>query len=186
MPTQSELFQSNLDLVPKICSRWNYDTPTMGDDDRRSMAKIELWESASRYDGARPFRSYAAVRIANALRNAMRDDARSRRISNQSVSFDFLSELADDGTLTDDEYQSAITDQSTSADDELSDHDDLQTVRAAVDALPPAQAAVIKRRYLGDELEKLADIGADQGVSRERIRQIETEALGKLRKRLVR
>jgi len=182
--TPAELFESNLDLVPKIVSRWNYDTPTLGDDDRRSIARIELWNASNRYGGSRPFRGYAAVRIANALRNAMRDDGRSRRVENESVSLDQLADN-DSDVMTGNDYCDAITDSSDLAEDALSHHDELRTVKAACDALQPAQRAVIERRYLGDEQELLSDIGKSRGVSRERIRQIESDALVTLRKRLV-
>jgi DNA-directed RNA polymerase sigma subunit (sigma70/sigma32) len=52
-----------------------------------------------------------------------------------------------------------------------------------VDKLDPRSADVIRRRYgLHDGRQaKLADIGAVHGISAERVRQIEREALARLR-----
>lgn len=59
-----------------------------------------------------------------------------------------------------------------------------EAVRAAVDALPPKLATVIRKRFGfdGDPM-RLHDIGVQMGLSRERIRQLECEALVMLRKR---
>ncbi len=61
-----------------------------------------------------------------------------------------------------------------------------ELLRYALRVLTPRERAVIYRRYLmpEDECETLECIGATMGVSRERIRQIESAALGKMRQRL--
>lgn len=56
----------------------------------------------------------------------------------------------------------------------------------AVRKLLPKEKIIARRRLLSDEPETLEAIGEDMGVSRERIRQIETEVREKLRKRLSR
>lgn len=49
--------------------------------------------------------------------------------------------------------------------------------------LTPREQDVIRRRFFGKD-ETLAEIGADMGLSRERVRQVEAIALGKLKKML--
>jgi len=54
-------------------------------------------------------------------------------------------------------------------------------LEAALETLSPREREIIRSRFLGDEKTTLADIGADYGVTKERIRQIEGRALAKLR-----
>jgi RNA polymerase primary sigma factor len=64
-------------------------------------------------------------------------------------------------------------------------HDvDLTRLRVAMRGLKPIEAAVLSKRFgMGDRDERtLADIGEEHGLSRERIRQIEQQALARLRK----
>ena len=59
-------------------------------------------------------------------------------------------------------------------------------VNEAVDSLSPKESAVVAARYgLGGMMpETLASVGGRIGVTRERVRQLEVRALGKLRRRL--
>ena len=54
-------------------------------------------------------------------------------------------------------------------------------VQEALQRLTPRERAVVERRYLADDQPSLADLGREQGLSRERMRQIEARALQKLR-----
>ena len=65
----------------------------------------------------------------------------------------------------------------------VADASDRSGLFSLVDQLDPRSADVIRRRYgLHDGRQaKLADIGAVHGISAERVRQIEREALGRLR-----
>lgn len=67
-------------------------------------------------------------------------------------------------------------------DEELLDHDVLSTVLELLDSLDVREATVLKMRFgLGDQqAHTLKEIGTELGLTRERVRQIETEALAKL------
>ena len=56
------------------------------------------------------------------------------------------------------------------------------TLRAAVDGLPGREASVLRLRYglAGDEPRSLEEIGRTLGITRERVRQIESQALQRL------
>ncbi|MFK7737147.1 MAG: RNA polymerase sigma factor RpoD/SigA [Pirellulaceae bacterium] len=67
-------------------------------------------------------------------------------------------------------------------DEELLDHDVLSTVLELLENLDTREATVLRMRFgLGDsESHTLKEIGSELGLTRERVRQIETEALSKL------
>ncbi len=67
-------------------------------------------------------------------------------------------------------------------DEELLDHDVLSTVLELLEHLDTREATVLRMRFgLGDtQSHTLKEIGTELGLTRERVRQIETEALAKL------
>lgn len=71
---------------------------------------------------------------------------------------------------------------SKTPDTEMVETDDLQTVMELLDKMDPREAAVLRMRFgLDDEEPKtLKEIGERLGLTRERVRQIENEALAKL------
>ncbi len=66
--------------------------------------------------------------------------------------------------------------------DELVDHDNLKHILTQLDTMDPREATVLRMRFgLHDnEPRTLKEIGETLGLTRERVRQIETEALAKL------
>jgi RNA polymerase primary sigma factor len=69
-----------------------------------------------------------------------------------------------------------------SPDEELVDSDSLVHVLGMLEDMDPREATVLRMRFGLDDNEPrtLKEIGESLGLTRERVRQIETEALGKL------
>jgi RNA polymerase sigma factor (sigma-70 family) len=66
--------------------------------------------------------------------------------------------------------------------DRLDGATDKARLEEALKSLSKRELEILRLRTMSDEPEKLIDLGKEYGVSRERIRQIESKALGKLRK----
>ncbi|MEX2357868.1 MAG: sigma-70 family RNA polymerase sigma factor, partial [Pirellulaceae bacterium] len=66
--------------------------------------------------------------------------------------------------------------------DELVEHDDLKHVREMLHTMDPRESNVLRMRFglEGEDPHTLKEIGEKLGLTRERVRQIETEALNRL------
>ena len=58
---------------------------------------------------------------------------------------------------------------------------DLEPLGEGLDSLDARSRAILQRRFLAEEKATLQDLAAEDGVSAERVRQIEANALKKLR-----
>ena len=96
-------------------------------------------------------------------------------------------------TPTDDEGDSVlydfIEDQETPSPDNVAAHNLLQEHLVTIfDDLPPREVRILQLRYglLDGKVYTLEEVGRKMGVTRERVRQIESQALGRLRNPLLR
>ncbi|MBM3485489.1 MAG: RNA polymerase factor sigma-32 [Alphaproteobacteria bacterium] len=88
-----------------------------------------------------------------------------------------------------DELQDFLADSRPTPEADVMERRDRRTfsmhLQSALQRLTPRERQIITRRFLNDDRRTtLADIGEDYGVTKERIRQIESKALGKLRQYL--
>ncbi len=84
-----------------------------------------------------------------------------------------------------DELQDFLVDEDPTPEENVTRSRDHRTqskwLRQALGELTPREREVISRRFLTEDRTTLADIGRTYGVTKERIRQIESKALAKLR-----
>lgn len=85
----------------------------------------------------------------------------------------------------DTERQEMIPDDRALPDETAEDQIDLQKRRAwlgeAMESLTDRERVIIDQRFFGEDRVTLSQLGVDLGLSKERVRQIEKQAIGKLR-----
>lgn len=88
------------------------------------------------------------------------------------------------------EAQDFLADEGPSPEDVVRERHDRTVLdgwlREAIGELSPREQQIVRRRFLEENRDTLAEIGESFGVTKERIRQIEGKALGKLRQILSR
>ena len=84
-----------------------------------------------------------------------------------------------------DEWQSLLPSQSPNPEDVVMGMKDAETrsewLNHALDTLPEREQMIINKRHLGDEVVTLDSLGKELGISKERVRQLEERAIGRLK-----
>jgi RNA polymerase sigma factor (sigma-70 family) len=143
-------------------------------EDLEAVATIAVWEATKhhRADGPAKFGTYVTRAIENELIKVVSHWSRRRRkASLMSLSAGPDGEVAVDLESPD-----------PNALERASAADWRAQVRAAVDKLKTRQRRIITLRYWQDQLQ--AEVGEDLGVTRQRVQQLEAEALNALRPKL--
>ncbi len=162
-------------FVYKIVRRYT-PTPSVGFDDLVQCAFFGVREAALNFDG-RPFLTLLTWCIQRACRTALGLRGGRRQVDAcASLDAPLTEETGD--TLGD-----LIPDDSLPEHGEAIELEELRrAVREAVDALPAREGRIIRGHWFDGKL--LDDLAESEGVSRERVRQLEQIAFGRLRKAL--
>jgi RNA polymerase sigma-32 factor len=123
-------------------------------------------------------------RLASAL-GVTRDEleAIESRITRRDMSLDDAAYVDTEETRGDRLADERPGPESTFADEELQ-HRAHDAIAEALATLDPRERDILNRRYLSAKPATLKEIGAQFGISRERVRQLEARAMAKLRERL--
>jgi RNA polymerase sigma factor for flagellar operon FliA len=163
----------------------------MGRDDIESAALIGLINAVDRYDPTRgiPFEGYAGLRIRGAILDELRrldDHTRGQRQRAREVVDDTAPEIGAYATTLSLDMLLETGDRDWAADDETTEQDALQDLRARVESalgcLPPRQREVLAR-YYGDSL-TLRESAVRMGISEARACQLHGRAIHNLRREL--
>jgi RNA polymerase sigma-32 factor len=145
---------------------------------RKMKAKLGVYE-----DGDIPIEQ--AQKIAKRL-SVTTDEVidMNRRLSRSDASLNQL--VAEDGDL---QRQDLLVDESPNQEQRLGDHQDrvlgLKLLNEAMTTLTERERRIIQERRLAENPRTLEEIGAEYGISRERVRQIENRAFAKLQAAVV-
>jgi RNA polymerase sigma-32 factor len=148
---------------------------------RRVKAKIE---AENGIDGRDPNASEIRAEIAKELGVPLRDvDMMEARLSSADFSLN-ANQTGEDGR----EWVEALEDEAPRAEERVARNSDLDRARSwlaeAFEALTPRERMIIAARKLADEPETLESLGVKLKLSKERVRQLEAQALRKMRQRL--
>ncbi len=167
--TKNQIVRANLRLVVSIAKR--HMTPAENFFELVSDGNVSLMRAAEKFDFARgnKFSTYASWAIIKNFARTIPDEHRRRN-----------------------RFRTSLSDMFTSTEDDRSDpfeQESVQLLREAqirriLDRLDPREQTIIVRRFgLQHDTEPLTlkQLGAELGVTKERVRQIEARALGKLR-----
>lgn len=147
---------------------------------RRVRAKIEREEGGAYGIEGDALRSRIAEEVGVPLRDVEMMEA---RLSGSDFSLN-AQQTGEEGR----EWVETLEDESAQADETVSNAHDTKRIRGwladAMNALTPREKMIVIERKLKDEPRTLESLGVELGLSKERIRQLEAQALKKLRKRL--
>ncbi len=148
---------------------------------RRVRAKLEREAGANGEVLNGPeLREMIAVEVGVPIRDVEMMDA---RLAGSDFSLN-AQQAGDEGR----EWIEALEDETSQADETVSRSKDLDTARVwltdAMTSLNPRERMIIVERKLKDDPRTLESLGTELGLSKERIRQLEAQALKKMRKQL--
>ncbi|MEL6678681.1 MAG: RNA polymerase factor sigma-32 [Pseudomonadota bacterium] len=147
---------------------------------RRVKAKIERENAASLDLNTQQMREMIATEVGVPLRDVEMMEA---RLSGSDFSLN-AQQAGDEGR----EWVEALEDEGPQAEETVSRDVDLSRVRTwladAMTALTDREKMIVVERKMRDDPRTLESLGNELGLSKERIRQLEAQALKKLRKRL--
>lgn len=163
-------------------------------EDLLGEAMTGLLEAVSRFDPDRGFRfmTYAVWWVRRALVRAVATQSRNVRIPRHRAAAEGAA-WPREVSLTEESGDEASRglEESLPTDDEPLDEillrdQEREAVLAALDELPDRQRYVLEERFglRTDERRTLLDVAGDLGVTKERVRQIEGQALGRLERAL--
>jgi len=164
-------------------------------EDLLGEACMGLLEAVSRFDPDRGFRfmTYAVWWVRRALVSAVSTQARNVRIPRHRVASTDAAAWPREISLSEDgegENSWNLADLLEADDEPLDDlvqrDEESRAVHDALDGLPERQRHVLEQRFglLTDETRTLKDVAGDLGVTKERVRQIEGQALGEIERAL--
>lgn len=143
------------------------------------VKEINIYQRAARHLSQRLDHEPSPEEVADLLDKPIEDVKRMMGLTERVTSVDAPLDDDPDRSLLD-----AIADEQTPSPENVLQRDDLQVqLKAWLDELSDKQREVVERRFglNGREISTLEEVGADIGVTRERVRQIQVEALRRLR-----
>ncbi len=143
------------------------------------LKEINIYQRAARHLAQKLDHEPSPEEVANLLDKPVEDVKEMLGLNERIASVDAPLDDDPDRSLLD-----AIADERTPDPENMLQHDDLQQLIAQwLDELSDKQREVVERRFglSGREISTLEEVGADIGVTRERVRQIQVEALKRLR-----
>ena len=143
------------------------------------VKEINIYQRAARHLSQKLDHEPSPEEVANLLDKPIEDVKRMLGLTERVASVDAPLDDDPDRSLLD-----AIADEVTPGPEKIMQRDDLQAqIQAWLDELSDKQREVVERRFglNSREISTLEEVGADIGVTRERVRQIQVEALRKLR-----
>jgi RNA polymerase nonessential primary-like sigma factor len=143
------------------------------------VKEINIYQRAARHLSQKLDHEPSPEEVADLLDKPIEDVKRMMGLTERVTSVDAPLDDDPDRSLLD-----AIADEHTLSPENVLQRDDLQAqLEALLDELSDKQREVIERRFglNGREISTLEEVGTDIGVTRERVRQIQVEALRRLR-----